>query len=203
MLGRGIFERDSFEKFMQHARRRDTAVEVGSHVGSWTIGLSKLFRKVIGFEPQPENRKYLDENIARADAKNIKIHPFAVTDIKQDFSISANGATRNSGMAYLIPEHCANDNAIPVECVRLDDIISMDLQKSSLDALKIDVEGMELEVLRSGVELIKEHKPTIILEINRHCARYGFTKEDILDHMNDTGYHQADKIRHDYIFVPN
>jgi FkbM family methyltransferase len=206
MLGRGIFERTSFREFMKYTPKRDVAVEVGSHVGSWTLGLSKLFQRVVGFEPQPVNRQYLEKNIDRANAKNITIHPYAVVSrLNQEFCISASGETRNSGMAHLIPRIRANDNMPPVRCVRLDDILATDpgYAHSSIDALKIDVEGMELEVLRGGVQTIKANRPTILLEINERCTRYGFSKEDILDQMNDLGYREAERTRNDYIFVPN
>jgi DNA polymerase elongation subunit (family B) len=36
---------------------------------------------------------------------------------------------------------------------------------TSLDLIKIDVEGHEVEVLSSMIELIKEYKPTILVEI--------------------------------------
>jgi FkbM family methyltransferase len=203
ILGRGIFERASFEMFMQHTKRRDTAIEVGAHVGSWTLGLSRLFRHVVGFEPQPENRSYLQDNLKRAKAINVTVYPKAVTSkIGQQFLISTGQDTRNSGQAHLMPRVAANQNGIPVECMRLDDL-TLNASINRVDAIKIDVEGMELDVLRSGAELIRTHKPTILLEINSLCARYGFTSEQILDYMSDARYHEAGRHRYDYIFVPN
>ncbi len=205
MLGRGIFERRSFSHFMKQAEHRGVAVEVGSHVGSWTLGLSKLFHRVIGFEPHPDNRRYLEENIQRAGAANIKVYPYAVADkLENKFHMSSLGDTRNSGMAHLVPTTPANDNVPSVRTVRLDDVLSCDLScGDKIGALKIDVEGFELEVLKSAACMVAEHRPAILLEINRHAARYGSSKEQILDHMSDVGYHQADRIRNDYIFVPN
>src|SRR5690349_20915389 len=79
-LGRGIFERSSFKGFMQQTKAREIAVDVGAHVGSWTLGFSKLFQGVIAFEPHPVNRDYLERNIILANASNVTVYPFAVTD---------------------------------------------------------------------------------------------------------------------------
>lgn len=203
-LGRGIFERTSFKKFMSYIPGRQSVVEVGSHVGSWTLGFARLFNRVVGFEPHPVNRAYLLKNIERARTPGrVEVYPYAVTDnLSAEFSISANGATRNSGMAHLIPREVANDNTPSVTCVRLDDVLKTHFTPAaSLDALKVDVEGMELNVLKSGQSLIREFKPTILLEINRHCARYGHSVEEIYDHMSDLGYREADRTRNDHIFV--
>lgn len=205
ILGRGIFERRSFEKFMSHAKGRNTVIEVGAHVGSWTLGFSKLFEHVVGFEPQPQNRAHLNDNIARANARNIQIYPFAiVNDLRKKFQISASGTTRNSGMAHLTPDDPTNQNGISVECVALDEFLKTSIVQCvrSIDAIKIDVEGMELEVLKSGKELIREHKPTLLVEVNRSCSRYGISHEEIFDYLSDQGYENADKTRNDFIFVP-
>ena len=204
VLGRGIFERKNFSRFMEHTSTRDVAVEVGSHVGSWTIGMSKLFNRVIGFEPQPTNRSYLYNNLARANTSNVKIYSNAVVDdLTQAFSITAVGNTRNSGMSYLIPGNHSNDNNPKVSCVRLDDVMVSELASGEhMSALKVDVEGLELEVLKSGRDVIREHQPTILIEINKNSARYGIKHEEIYDFIYGLGYKKADTVHNDHIFIP-
>lgn len=203
-MGAGIFERASFEIFMRHTPQRDVAVEVGAHVGSWTLGMSKLFKSVIGFEPQPVNRQYLERNLARAKPSNVTIHPFAVVEHpEQSFRITALSLTRNSGMAHLIPGENLAMDSVAVNAVRLDDILPSHLvPHRRINAIKIDVEGLELSVLRSGQAVIQEHKPTVLLEINRTCERYGIRRQEVSDHMSDIGYRQAARNHNDYVFVP-
>jgi FkbM family methyltransferase len=200
-LGAGIFERSSFEIFMRHTPQRDVAVEVGAHVGSWTLGMSKLFQSVIGFEPQPVNRKYLERNLARVQPNNVTIHPFAVVEHpEQSFRITALHITRNSGGAHLIPGHNADIDSVAVTAVRLDDILPRHLAPHRrMSAVKIDVEGLELSVLRSGHAVIQEHKPTVLL---RHCKRYGVQSEEVMDYMSDIGYRQIGRNHNDFVFIP-
>jgi hypothetical protein len=56
-----------------------------------------------------------------------------------------------------------SSNRIKTRCVKLDDV----LKDSRFDFLKIDVEGMELEVLQGGEQSIAKNKPVIYLENNR------------------------------------
>lgn len=203
-LGRGIFERASFELLMRHAPVRDVAVEVGAHVGSWTLGMSKLFKSVIGFEPHPVNRHYLERNLARARPANVTILPFAVTeDPQQAFRITALHLTRNSGGAHLVPAQTTNPNTSPVTAVRLDDVMPQHLAGGRrIGALKIDVEGLELSVLRSGEAVLRAHRPAVLLEINRNCQRYGVSGEQVQDYMSDIGYRQTGRNHNDFVFVP-
>lgn len=205
IAGRGIFERRSFGKFMAQVQGWDTAVDIGAHVGSWTLGLSKNFANVISFEPHPLNRSYLETNLARAAVDNVTVLPVALVDrprLSQIFRISAAGTTRNSGMPHLIDGNDAAGSNPVVTCSCLDDQLAGYMRTGQrIDAIKIDVEGMELPVLRGGENAIREFKPAILLEINGRSARYDITHEEIYDHMSDMGYSVASRSRNDYVFT--
>lgn len=204
IAGRGIFERRSFDNFMRHVRGKDIAIDVGAHVGSWTIGMSRLFSTVMSFEPHPANRTYLKRNIERAGANNVLVYPQALIDqprLKQQFTISAAGTTRNSGMPYLSSAAC--EPGVPVKCATLDSFANnFALAGRRVDAIKVDVEGLELAVVMGGRKIIDEFKPAVMLEINDWCGRYGIHPEEIFDHMSDLGYRMAARSRHDYVFTP-
>jgi|GEM_PF-3615442 len=193
LMGRGIFNRRSFNSFMKHVDSRDAAVEVGAHVGGWTLSLSKLFKRVISFEPQPTNRDFLRKNLETAHVSNTTIRPEAVANnLQQDFSISQTG-TRH------IPQAHTNT---PVKFVRLDDVLKTEIPDGQqIGALKINAGGLGLEVLKSGTEIIKQHMPTILLRIDRNTAIYGDT-DKIYEYMSALGYKEAQTIRNNHIFVP-
>ena len=58
-----------------------------------------------------------------------------------------------------------------------------DLHLESIDIMKIDVEGFEIDVLRGAGKTIKEHKPKIILETHSKDL-----KERSLKILKDLGY---------------
>ncbi len=204
IAGRGIFERQSFDNFMRQVSNRDIAIDVGAHVGSWTIGMSRLFSTVVSFEPHPANRAYLKKNIERAKANNVLVYPQALVDqsrLRQQFAISAAGTTRNSGMPYL--SHADSGQGVPVNCATLDSFANnLSLAGRRVGAIKVDVEGLELAVVMGGRKIIDEFKPAVMLEINGWCERYDIHPDQVFDHMSDLGYRVAARSRHDYVFTP-
>ncbi len=203
LAGRGIFERRSFDNLIRHATDKDIAIDVGAHVGSWTIGMSRLFSTVVSFEPHPVNRAYLQSNIQRAGANNVVVYSAALIDqprLTQKFAISAAGTTRNSGMPYLSPAN--GGGGVPVKCATLDSYTDHFLYAGRrIGAIKVDVEGLELAVVMGGKNVIGEFKPAVMLEINGRCARYGISPEQVFDQMSDLGYREAARSRHDYVFT--
>jgi hypothetical protein len=58
-----------------------------------------------------------------------------------------------------------------------------------LDAIKCDVEGAELGVLRGATRTIERFHPMLLLEIDeRWAARYGTTGADVVGFLADRGY---------------
>jgi hypothetical protein len=76
------------------------------------------------------------------------------------------------------------------ESSRLDDLIGMETQ---IDAIKIDAEGMEIEVLRGGSEILRLYQPDLIIEtwssektdeLNKLLSGYGYSEGIIIDDGN-------------------
>jgi FkbM family methyltransferase len=58
-----------------------------------------------------------------------------------------------------------------------------------IDVLKIDVEGMELAVLKGAQRLLSERRiGAIVLEADGHGARYGFSDSDVFTNLAAYGY---------------
>jgi FkbM family methyltransferase len=203
--GRGIFDRRSYKAMMRHVDNTDIAIDIGGHVGSWSIPLSRTFRDVLTFEPEPTLRRYLRENISKARRTNIVVVPKAVTEgngLTGEFYLRSFDKTRNSGMPHLVLSSLAEEGDINVECVPLDNMLNGKLpQGRHVGLIKIDVEGMELGVLKSGVKTIAANHPTLLVEINSCCERYGISKNDVLDFIDGLGYREVEHIRNDHIFV--
>ena len=63
---------------------------------------------------------------------------------------------------------------------------------SSVDLIKMDIEGAELFALRGARELLESSRPTILLEINRaHSQALGYHPEAIWNLLKSYGYTAA------------
>ncbi len=145
----------------------DVVIEVGSNIGSHTLALAKFVKKgvVFAFEPQNIIFQNLCANISLNSIMNCFCYQNAVSD-------KGNEQLFQPNIDYSLPNNFGgislsnkkNDFSLPVNVVTLDDKFN---NLASLKILKLDVEGMELNVLKGGYELIKRTKPFIYCENDR------------------------------------
>lgn len=136
-----------------------TVLDIGANVGALTVPLAQHVGPngaVFAFEPQRICYQALCANVALASLTNVVALNAAV------------GATEGTiTVPYRDPATADNFGAVelgkpgqPVDVLRLDD-----MPKAAL--VKIDVEGMEPDVLKGGAAYLAEHRPVLYLESDR------------------------------------
>lgn len=143
-------------------------IEVGANIGVHTIPLAQRVGprgKVIAIEAQPAILHYLSANIALNGLFNVTTHGCGCGATHATMSIRAVDYSalemQNFGGVSLV----TNDPlGVPVRVIPLDDLID-DLPK--VDLLKLDVEGMEGEVLQGASRTIRQYRPWMYLENDR------------------------------------
>ena len=173
----------------------DTVYDIGSNVGLYMrFGLDCFNAgKVIAFEPMIENYKILKRNIQLStNPQNIIAMPYAIADFdgEADFQIddvqTATAALDiiTNGEASLGRKQLGLKPLVQkVQCYKLDTLIS-EGKIPIPDVIKIDVEGAEMLVLQGAAELIKQHKPRMMIEM------HGPEKaRSVCNHLFNLGYH--------------
>jgi FkbM family methyltransferase len=139
-------------------------VEVGSNIGAHTLVLAQCVTRtgfVYAYEPQRIVFQALCANLALNSIVNVDARHAAVG--------AGSGWLTFPDIDYTYP---ANYSAIeigrfpegrPVRLVTLDE--ELDLER--LDLVKVDVEGMELDVLKGASALIERFRPVLYLENDR------------------------------------
>ncbi len=139
----------------------DTVVEVGANIGAHTVHLAQLVGpagRVLAFEPQHVVFQILCANIVLNEAFNVRTFNAGSGDAAGtvklpdiDYAL----AESNFGGVSLIGASQGND--IPI--IPLD---TLDLP--SLRLIKIDVEGMEAQVIKGAVAQLSRHRPILYVE---------------------------------------
>ncbi|CAN1500362.1 fkbM_fam, methyltransferase, FkbM family [Burkholderiaceae bacterium] len=143
------YERTLFRKGIQPGM---VVVDIGANIGIYTIFFARLVGihgKVLAFEPDPKNFKFLKKNVAQL-SQVIACH-------------AAVGSSSGSIALYLSPElnvdHQIFDagdarKSIEVPLFSLDDYFQSGRR---IDWIKLDVQGAELMVLQGAQRTIREN----------------------------------------------
>lgn len=146
-------------------------LDVGANIGNHSLYFAKLLRcNVIAFEPVESTLQCLLHNVEinYADA-NIEVRPMAVGSAPGQAKISAFNAS-NLGATSLTQ---ADDGDLPLTSLDHESI------GGRVSLIKIDVEGMDLEVIRGAMALIERDRPVISCEMNDPAEQQAL--EEILE----------------------
>jgi FkbM family methyltransferase len=132
-------------------RKLRSFVDVGAHLGFWSLYMSNIFKTVHSFEPNSETYDFLKKNTE--NNKNIFLYDFALGDDDSFVDMSYFGD--NSGMSKVVK------NGTSTKCTTLDSLNLIDL-----DLIKLDCEGFEFFVLKGAEKTIRKYQPIIVLETN-------------------------------------
>lgn len=158
LIAYGEYSESEVNLFKKFITPEMNVIEIGSHMGSLTIPLSTMAKSVIAFEPQTYLASLLDESIKLNNITNIQINPCGLgktNEVLTHGSISYDAPGNFGGVSL------GNTGNVPVSIKTLD---SFNL---ACDFIKIDVEGMEEEVLFGARETIEKYKPTLYVEDDR------------------------------------
>lgn len=168
---------------MLAANRRRVAVDVGGHVGMWSMHLADLFREVHAFEPLPDHWRLFKINLN--NNPRVHLHPLGLGAKKGEVKLVVD--PRNTGNTHELgrdeddiegvakkerdrlglPEEASS---VHVETVKVETLDSRKLDR--VDFIKIDVEGSELDVVKGARQTLLRCRPMVIVEQKGNDAKF-------------------------------
>jgi FkbM family methyltransferase len=151
-----LYEQAELERCRELVKPGAVIVDVGANIGNHLVYFAKVMKakKVIPVEPHPEAIRQLLDNVALN----------AITCV--DKSCLGRGAGEKRGRFKLVESvDLAQASLVPaaageIEVAPLDELI-----KGPVDLLKIDVERLELGVLKGARGLLAKHRPLMLVEV--------------------------------------
>lgn len=167
--------------------KRVLFLDIGGDIGAYSIMVANSFAdagnrlSIACFEPIDESRVLIEENCRRNTcAERVRIFPYALldtddTDAVIKLVVSAPGSSAIGG------EVAGEIREIKVHCKRLDSLMAREIRDYDAVIMKIDVEGVEQEVLSGAPALLSSGK-----EI--HLMVEDFIKPSIIAYLEATGW---------------
>ena len=187
-IGRGEPEFGHLEGLI--GDRAGMAVDVGCNRGIYSYVLSRLCRKVLAFEPNPDLAAFA----RRMLPANVEVHGLALgaSHGRSVLHIPVDARGRDVHLRASLSEESASERRHEVEVRPLDSFAT-----EAVRFIKIDVEGTELAVLAGAAATIARDRPVLLVEllvghhdprpaIDEVCRTYGYnafiaTKERLVD----------------------
>lgn len=167
--------------------------DVGAFEGLLTLYFARTAAQVIAWEPNPDSRARLTQNLELNRLTNVTIRPVGVgrepgvLDLVTD-PLMPGGASADSTIAR------ETRAAVPAARTTQIQVVTLDADRALLGlplphVIKLDVEGMELQAMLGAVQTIQDARPALYLEM------HGVTPEDkaarardILTFLHAQGY---------------
>ena len=170
--------------------RAALCVQAGGNLGYFPIAFSKIFSRVITFEPDHVNFQCLshnctEENIIKLQAALGYDRMWVEIEVPDVTHVGLN-QVKLSGQP-MVPTLRIDDLALP-----------------ACDLIQLDLEGFEYQALLGAIETITKFRPILAIELVGHTARYGGGDGDkhCYELLAFHGYQLADTIYNDRIFIP-
>lgn len=164
--------------------RSHVMLDVGAHFGTSASYFDKLQWSIHCFEPDAKNREKL---LARfGDKENVIIDTRAVSDTPAT-GVSFFTSEESTGISGLLSFRESHVESAKVDITTLD-LVTTDRAITTVDFLKIDVEGFDLSVLK-GVPWHRLKPDVIEAEFeDAKTLKLGHNYRDICDYLVERGY---------------
>lgn len=180
-------------KFVSNFLKEEMVVlDIGAHDGYYTLLASKKVGekgKVIAFEPSPKERKLLHLNLKINMCKNVKVESYALSSQVGESTFYVVVGHDTGCNSLKLPRVSEPTKEIKVSTTTLDDYLK-GANINSVDFIKIDAEGAELEIFKGSKRFFeKSTHPIILCEVSDYRAQpWGYLASDIIHFLETYGY---------------
>lgn len=198
-------------------RQSDYCIDIGAHLGYFTLELSRLVGnsgRVYAIEPMSKFFNTLHDLVVSRKLENIVLYQYAMGG-NSDFvemGIPELNKIKKFAYARAISSHTSLHY---LETEKVKNAFGDELFRSlpHVDFIKCDVEGLELAVIRSFLEVIAKHRPILLCELGDPIERDKM--QDLLSPLSYGLYYLENKklrplkkdravspVSHNHYFIP-
>jgi FkbM family methyltransferase len=152
------------------SQRGGVFLDVGANAGQYAVPLARNFREVVAVEPNPVALGILAKNVERNGLRNVRIWPKAVAPQPGRVRLYEGAVLTTWGLRDVAARY------VDVDAILLDELLHA---HDRVDLLKLDIEGVEADVLLGSQELDRVRAicfagfPRDLPRLREHLSRFG------------------------------
>lgn len=187
---RMFYEQDLLVHLLLHGALGGVTIDIGSHIGNHAIYFGKFIAQhLVCIEPFAKLHPILERNLAVNGIANYSLVRCGLGEKIGSAQLHfPDEWERNTGSTQLISaaETEPQDNSDIIEIKPLDTVVAeleSEIGNLPVRLIKIDVEGMHLEVLRGARSVLEKHRPQLVIEaatpeeqtvVNQFLEQFGY-----------------------------
>jgi FkbM family methyltransferase len=164
-LKEGNWENFTFEIFEQCSDPNKIALDVGAWIGPTSIWLSKNFKEVYSFEPDPVAFEALKKNLASNNCNNVFPIGKALYKTKTTLGFGLNPEFAHEGPGASTSQIKAESPEFLVETTTFSELSKI-IPFDQIGLVKVDIEGAEEFIIDDLFEYAAIHKWNVLIEIH-------------------------------------
>jgi FkbM family methyltransferase len=183
------WEPEVTERILNNLKPGDVFIDAGANMGYYSLLASKAVGPdglAIAFEPSAANLRHLLANLAINDCSNVVVISMALSD-RAEVAKLWSAPYYNTGVCSLRDSRFVGPADFHLTgTARLDDFQMLRDLGPRASVLKVDVEGLELKVLR-GAEALLRASPR--LRVVCELSPEWYSSAELVNYLQSLGYH--------------
>jgi FkbM family methyltransferase len=189
LLGKAITERHEVSRLETLVTPGMTIIDVGANVGFYTLKMAAAAGdagRVLAFEPDPFNFVLLKDRISRSHIRNVEPFQAALGD-RAGRAVLYSSAYNRADNRLSASHDEAHVEASEIDLTTLDDVLKA-RGITSVNGMKVDVQGHELHVIRGARRTLQQGLQWIWIEFSPdHLRASGTDPDDFLATLGGLG----------------
>lgn len=177
----------SISLFLSKIQATDIVLDVGSNIGYVALQCAQKANlgHVYGFEPSKKNFTKCTQNLQLNHLTNINVFQLALGQTPGKTFLKVE-SENNSGMARI--DHQSSESNEEVIVKTIDQVVE-EASIKTVNIIKLDVEGFELNVLKGAINTIRKFRPKLFLEVDESfLQRFQNSSEELFSWIRSNDY---------------
>jgi len=204
----GEYEAETMRIMRKYAREDEIFLDIGANLGVFSLEIARTEKcNIIAFEPNPPTAECFKKSI-KANKLTDRIKLFQVALSSESCKVNLIDSPINAGASALETSASMNNigDRYEVRAESLDDFSDFKLLLAELNKkiglIKMDIEGAEMLALEGMSNVLKKHKPVLIIElIDSQLRSFGSSKKELVKLLNSYDFKLSNEFEGNGLFI--